>query len=130
MSRVPCSYFTLRVVPHPCDGVAVPVGVVVQSRPAEYLGLRAITDTDRLARLVPEVDVELLARYLRSCEGIVAGHEDAGEIALLPRPERFHWLAAPRSDVLQPSVVEHRMAEDPAGLLAELFAERVESAAR
>lgn len=130
MSKVPCSFFTLRVVPHPYNGVAVPVGVVVQSRPAEYLGLLAITDADRLARLVPDVDVELLVRYLRSCECIAAGREDAGEIALLSRPERFHWLAAPRSDVLQPSAVEHVRTEDPARLLAELFAERVEADVR
>jgi hypothetical protein len=127
MSGTPCSFFTLRVVPHPYTGAGVPVGVVLQSRPAEYLGLRAITDADRLGRIAPDVDIELLTRYLRSYQSIAAGEENGGEIALLSRPERFHWLAAPRSDVLQPSPVEHRMAEDPATLLDELFGERVGS---
>jgi hypothetical protein len=122
---VPCSFFTLRVVPHPYDGAGTPVGVVVQSRPAEYLGIRVITDGERLARISPDVDVELLCRYLLSYEAIANGAEDGGEIALLSRPERFHWLAAPRSDVLQPSPVEHAMAERPASLLEELFDERV-----
>lgn len=125
---VPCSFAVLRVVPHPYTGEGVPVGVVLQSRPAEFIGLRAITDPHRLRVLAPDVDTGLLTRYLRSCEAIVAGDEDAGEVALLSRPERFHWLTAPRSDVLQPSPVEHRRAPDPAALLDELFRDRVPAA--
>jgi hypothetical protein len=98
---------------------------VLQSRAAEYLGIRAIADPDHLRRIAPDVDADLLARYLDSCEAIIAGEERAGPIALLSRPERFHWLAAPRSDVLQPSTVEHRSVEDPESLLQELFVERI-----
>jgi len=126
MSPVPCSFFVLHVVPHPHTGAAAPVGVVVQSRPAEYLGLRAITDPDRLRRVAPALDIELLTRYLASLHAVAAGDAAGGEIALMSRPERFHWLAAPRSDVLQPSPVEHRTVDDPEELLDELFRARVE----
>lgn len=129
MSMVPCSYFTLRLVPHPHTGEGVPIAMVVQSRPAEYLGLQAITDPRRLRQIGPKVDLDLLLRYLDSCEAIARGDARAGEIALMSPPERFHWLAAPRSDVLQPSPVEHTMAEDPASLLQRLFQERVEAVA-
>jgi hypothetical protein len=125
MRPVACSYFTLRVVPHPYTGAGVPVAVVLQSRPAEYLGIRAITDPDRLRTLAPDVDIELLCRYLDSYQAIAAGRAEGGEIALLSRPERFHWMAAPRSDVLQPSDTEHAVAEDPEGLLERLFDEWV-----
>ena len=125
MSGVACSFFTLNVVPHPYTGEGVPVGVVLQSRPAGFLGMRAVTEPDRLRRMAPDVDIGLLHRYLLSCQAIVAGVADGGEIALLSPPERFHWLAAPRSDVLQPSATEHRMAEDPETLLESLFRERV-----
>lgn len=128
MSDVACSWFVLRVVPHPYTGAGAPVAVVLQSRPAEYLGIRAITDPDRLRALAPDVDLELLHRYLTSYRAIAAGDADAGEIALLSRPERFHWMAAPRSDVLQPSATEHGMAADPAARLEALFSERVEGA--
>jgi hypothetical protein len=74
---------------------------------------------------VPDVDAELLARYLAACRAIAAGDEAAGEIALLSPPERFYWLTAPRSDVLQPSTVQHGFAEDPAARLLELFREHV-----
>lgn len=121
----PCSFFSLCVVSHPHLGERVPVGVVLQSRPAEFLGMEVITDAHRLASLVPDADLEMLARYLESCRAIVAGEERGGEIARLSMPERFHWLAAPRSDVIQPTAVEYRTAEDPEALLASLYRERV-----
>jgi len=124
----PYSWAVLRAVAHPYTGDGVSVGVVLQSRPAEYVGVEAITDTARLRALVPDVDAELLARYLASCRAIAAGDERAGEIALLSPPERFHWLTAPRSDVLQPSPVQHATTDDPARRLRELFAELVEPA--
>lgn len=126
MKGLPCSWSVLRVVPHPHTGEGAPVGVVLQCRPALYVGLRAVTDPDRLRRIAPDADVALLARYLRSCEAIARGREDAGDIALLSPPERFHWLSSPRSDVLQPGPVEYGSASEPAELLERLFRERVE----
>lgn len=122
----PVSWAILRAVPHPYTGVGVPVGVVLQSRPAEFVGLRAVTDPDRLQALAPDADTQLLARYLRSCELIAAGDEAGGEIALLSPPERFHWLTAPRSDVIQPSPVQREIADDPAARLDALFQQHVE----
>lgn len=119
--RIPYSFALLRVVPHPHTGAFVHVGVVLQSRPAEFVGLRAVTEVARLRQMAPDADVELLARYLRSCEAIAAGEEWAGEIALLSAPERFHWLTAPRSDVIQSSPVHNGLTGDPAATLRELF---------
>lgn len=125
MSGHPCSWSVLRVVPHPHTGVGQPVGVVVHSRPAEYLGIRLMSEREALEARAPAVDLELLSRYLHTYQGVVEGRGDAGPIALLSAPERFYWLAAPRSDVLQPSAVEHGAAPDPAALLQRLFQERV-----
>jgi len=129
VSGQPCSWAVLHVVPHPHTGHGAPVGVVLQSRPAMYVGFRGISDADRLMQLAPDVDIELLVRYLRQCEAIAEGREEAGEIALLSPPERFHWLSAPRSDVLQPGHLEYGMADDPARLLDTLFRNRVENPA-
>src|SRR5207302_879698 len=78
---------------------------VVHARTVEFLALRVVTDEKLLAAHVPGVDADLLARYLRSCEAICAGDVAAGPMALAPPSERFHWLTAPRSDVLQSSPV-------------------------
>ena len=125
--RQPYSFALLRAVPHPYTGAGVPVGLVLQSRPAEFIGLEAVTDPDRLRRLAPGVDVELLSRYLRSCRAIARGEASAGEIALLSAPERFHWLTAPRSDVIQPGPLQHGVTENPAATLRELFEKHVPS---
>jgi hypothetical protein len=118
-------FAVLRVVPHVHRGEFVNVGVVVHARTAEFLAMRAVTDPEALRALAPEVDTELLARYLLCSQGICDGDADAGEIALAPPSERFHWLSAPRSDVLQSSPVHEGICEDPAKVLEELFAKLV-----
>lgn len=120
----------LRVVPHVHLGVFTPVGVVVHARTAEFLGARVLTAPDELRARIPGVDHELLARYLRSWQAICDGDARAGPVALAPPSERFHWLTAPRSDVLQSSPIHEGLSDDPARALDELFAIYVEGTAR
>ncbi len=119
--RVAYHYAVLRVVPHVRTGAFVNVGVVLHARTAEFLAVRVITDEDRLRALAPDVDIELLARYLRCYDGIARGDPAAGSIALLPPSERFHWMTAPRSDVLQPSPVHSGLSANPREALDELY---------
>ncbi|HEX6534383.1 MAG TPA: DUF3037 domain-containing protein [Gemmatimonadaceae bacterium] len=114
-------FAVLRAVPHVHLGEFVPVGVVVHARTEEFLGVRVLADVDALRARVRDVDVELLARYLRACEAIGAGDPAAGPVALAPTSERFHWLTAPRSDVIQCSPVHGGLTEHPARALDELF---------
>jgi hypothetical protein len=118
-------FAVLRVVPRVHLGAFVNVGVVVHARTAEFLALRAVTDERVLATHVPGVDANLLARYLRSCEAICAGDVAAGPMALAPPSERFHWLTAPRSDVLQSSPVHEGICDDPRRAHDALFEEYV-----
>lgn len=120
-AEVDYDFAILRAVPHVHLGTFAPVGVIVHARTAEFLGLRAITDVAMLRERVPDVDVELLARYLRSYEAVAAGDPSAGPVALAPSSERFHWLTAPRSDVLQSSPIHEGLCDDPARALERLF---------
>ncbi len=124
--HVDYDFAVLRVVPRVHLGAFVNVGVVLHARTAEFLALRALTDSAALARRLPGVDAELLARYLRSCEAICAGDASAGAVALAPPSERFHWLTAPRSDVLQSSAVHEGVCDDPQLELERLYAEYVQ----
>ena len=119
-------FAVLRAVPHVHVGAFVPVGVVLHARTAEFLGMRALTEPAALRRRVADVDPELLARYLRAHLAICAGDPEAGPVALTSPSERFHWLTAPRSDVLQSSPVHEGVCEDPTTALEELFAAYVE----
>ena len=114
-------FAVLRAVPHVHLGTFAPVGVIVHARTAGFLGFRALTNAAALRRLMPDVDVELLVRYLESYEGIAAGDPAAGPVALAPTSERFHWLTAPRSDVLQSSPIHEGVCSDPAAALERLF---------
>jgi len=119
--RVPYSFALLRAVPHVYLGVFHNVGVVVHAPAADFLGIRVITDLKQLAECAPGADTELLARYLAACCAVCEGDGSAGPLALAAPSERFHWITAPRSDVLQASPV-HVGIGDPRRALDELYA--------
>ena len=119
--RIAYHFAVLRVVPHVHLGAFTNVGVVLHARTAEFLDIRTIDDVASLRTLAPDVDVELLARYLACYHGICAGDPSAGPIALVSPSERFHWITSPRSDVLQSSPVHEGLGTDPARALAELY---------
>jgi hypothetical protein len=116
------SFAVLCVVPHPHLGTAIPVGVILHARTAQFIGIRVLTDPAQLSVRAPGVDVELLCRYLDGLRAVAEGASDAGPVALLPTSERFHWLTAPRSDVLQTGRVHSGLTEEPAAELERLFA--------
>jgi hypothetical protein len=119
-------FAVLRAVPHVHLGTFTPVGVLLHARQAGFLGLLALTNESTLRDRVPSVDVGLLAKYLRTMERVASGDAMAGPIALAPTSERFHWLTAPRSDVLQASPVHEGLCDgDPERTLARLFAQYV-----
>lgn len=122
-------YAVLRVVPHVYLGTFVPVGVMVHARTADFLGMRVLVDEAQLRARVPGVDLDLLIRYLRACQLVCEGDATAGPVALAPPSERFHWLTAPRSDVIQSSPVHSGMTEDPKAALDELYARFIEPTA-
>ena len=125
MGGSPFSYAILRVVPRVERGERINVGVVVFCRPLDYLGARTQLDVGRLRALAPGLDPEDVRPHLHAVERIAAGDPAAGPIARLDRTERFHWLTAPSSTVLQPSEVHTGLCDDPAAELDHLFAELV-----
>jgi hypothetical protein len=114
-------FAVIHAVPHVHLGRYEPVGVVLHARTREFLALKALTDPAVLRARLPDMDAELLARYLRSYEAVAAGDPSAGPVALAPSSERFHWLTAPRSDVLQSSPIHEGLCDDPAQAIERLF---------
>jgi hypothetical protein len=125
MTRGPWTSYdfaVVRVVPHVHLGCFVNGGVVVPARNAEYLAARLLTDPARLRERVPDLDPDRLSRYLLAYGAVVEGKPEAGPVALVPPSERFHWLTAHRSDVLQTSPIHEGLCRDPALAIAELYA--------
>ena len=114
-------YAMIRVVPRPEREEFLNAGVVLFCVARDYLKARTVPDQRRLANLWPEVDVSMVADHLAAFSSICDGAPDAGPIAKLTRRERFHWLVAPRSTVIQVSPVHSGLCGDPELALEELF---------
>lgn len=123
-----CDYdfAVVRVVPRVDLETFENVGVVLHSRTEEFLDARIVIHPRSLQALVPAADHELLARYLSNYVSVARGDASAGPLALLPTSERFHWLTAPRSDVIQCSSVHGGRTKDLPGTLEALFDRYVE----
>ena len=76
----------------------------------------------RLRALDPSADLALIARHLDNFLAICAGDPAGGPLAALPYSERFHWLTAPRSTIIQTSPVHTGQCDDPQTALADLLA--------
>ena len=114
-------YAILRVVPDVERGEALNAGVVLFSRRLGFLGARTALDADALAAMAPECDPEAVRTHLSALERVAAGVPDGGPIAALEPSERFHWLTAPSSTMVQPSAVHTGLTSDPAAELEHLF---------
>jgi hypothetical protein len=119
------SYAIVRVVPRVERGEFLNVGVVIFSREQDFLGARVEIDAERLRSLAPDVDLEAVERHLRTFRAISDGRAEGGPIAALPTPERFHWLVAPRSTMIQTSPVHVGRSDEPSTALAGLLREFV-----
>ena len=114
-------YAIIRVTPEVERGECVNVGVVLICRQRRYLGMRLALDEARLRALWPLRDVEAVRRQLDGMRRVCEGERDAGPIARLSQAERFHWLVAPSSTIIQPSPVHSGLCDDPAAVLDELM---------
>ena len=114
-------YAVVRVVPLIERGECLNAGVILYSRRHGFLGARTGLDEAALAALAPDCDPDEVRAQLETLERVAAGSEDGGPIAGLDPSERFHWLTAPSSTIVQSSAVHTGLTSDPAGELDHLF---------
>ncbi len=118
--REPFQYALLRAVPRIERGECINAGVIVFCRTRAFLEARMRLDRARLAALAPFADPVPIERHLALLALVAAGDPAGGAVAALPRSERFHWLVAPSSTVVQASPVHTGLCEDPSVTLAHL----------
>ncbi|HEU4834358.1 MAG TPA: DUF3037 domain-containing protein [Pyrinomonadaceae bacterium] len=119
-------YAVVRVVPKVDREEFINAGVIVSCPELSFLEARIKLNEARLLALDPSVDLELVRKHLASIPTICRGGDGAGSIGQLPQRQRFHWLVAPRSTVIQTSAVHTGRCADPAAALAHLVATMVE----
>jgi hypothetical protein len=118
-------YAVWRVVPSIERGERVNVGVVVHSRRHRFLGARVLLDHERLLALHPDLDLDALQAHLDGLLRVARGDPEAGAVAALDAADRFGFLTAPSSTVVQPSAVHVGLCDDPEAELEKLFRELV-----
>jgi hypothetical protein len=119
-ARRPFAYAVLRVVPRVERGEYLNVGVALFCRRDDFLELRTHLDAERLAAFAPGLDPEPVRARLEELRRIVGGDGAGGALAALEPSERFGWLVAPSSTMIQPSEVHTGMTDDPPATLDRL----------
>jgi hypothetical protein len=121
----PFQYAIVRVVPDVERGECLNAGVVLYCRQRRFLAARTELDEERVRTLAPDADLDAVRGHLDAMCRIADGDPAAGPIAALPASERFHWLVAPSSTIIQCSPVHTGLSEDPAAELDHLMARLV-----
>lgn len=123
-------YAIVRVVPRVERGELINAGVILHCPARRFLDARIELDIARLRALAPDVDVDAVHGHLASIPRVCAGGSEAGPIGQLPQRERFHWLVAPRSTIIQTSPVHAGLCMEPQEALDALMRRMVRLPAR
>ncbi|GLW08417.1 hypothetical protein Misp01_35470 [Microtetraspora sp. NBRC 13810] len=119
-------YAVIRVIPRIERGELINAGVIVYCQPRDFLCAKVELDAVRLRALDPHADTEAVRRsleaYTKACEGSL------GPLAEESPGERFRWLTAPRSTIVQSGPVHAGLTADPEAELGRLFAQLVRTA--
>ena len=123
-------YAVIRIVPRVERAEFVNAGVILACRASDFLEARIELDEARLRALDPGVDLATVREHLAAIPRICAGGAAAGALGRLSRRERFDWLTAPRSALIQTSPVHTGRCADPAAALDHLLRTMVRAPGR
>lgn len=118
-------YAVIRVVPRVEREEFVNAGIILFCKKEKFLKCIYEIDEPRLRTLFPGIDIELIQKNLQAFENIASGKAEGGPIAKLDVPERFRWLTASRSTIIQTGKVHPGLAENNENILNRLFDELV-----
>jgi DUF3037 family protein len=128
--RDPFTYAIVRVVPRIERGEQINAGVILFCRQRDFLAALVALDDSRLRALDADVSAQDVREHLDAIVRVAEGDPAAGPIASMPSSERFGWLVAPSSTVIQTSEVHTGLTAHPRKTLETLFDELVKPAGR
>jgi hypothetical protein len=120
-ARSAYEYAIVRVVPRVEREEFVNAGAIVFCVERGFLAARVELGREKILALAPDADLALIEEHLRAIPAIAAGGEGSGPIGKLSPRERFRWLVAPRSTVVQTSPVHAGLCEEPERALEDLL---------
>lgn len=118
-------YAVIRIVPRVEREEFLNVGVILYCPKQKFLKVKYLLNKERIAHFCDEIDINELEDHLKTFELISSASKDAGPIAKLPIAERFRWLTATRSTIVQTSKVHPGFCTDAEETLIKLFGQLV-----
>lgn len=119
-------YAVIRIVPRVEREEFLNVGVVLYCASRKFLQAKYLLDRNRISSFSPNTDIAEIEAFLAAFERICTGSKEGGTIGRLPAPDRFRWLSATRSTVVQCSKVHPGLCSDPTEMLERLFCQLVQ----
>lgn len=119
-------YAVIRIVPRVEREEFINAGVILYCAKKRFLKLLYKTDEQRIRTLCEKINMDIIRDHLRAFESICNGDANGGPIARLPVAERFRWLTAVRSTMIQVSKVHPGFCDDPDDKIQQLFKQLVD----
>jgi len=119
--KVKYEFSIIRIVPKVERQEFFNAGVILFSRAKKYLGVKYQIDPKKLACFSSEIDQETIETYLKAWGNVCDGSTKGGVIGDMDLPDRFRWLTASRSTIIQSSITHSGLCEDPEMELEKLF---------
>lgn len=123
--RFTFEYAIIRVVPKVEREEFFNVGVILFSKQKKFLGVKYKINEKLLEAFTDEIELEYLSEYLKAWELICEGAPLGGTIGKLELSDRFRWLTATRSTIIQSSKTHPGLCEDPERELQDIFQKMV-----
>ncbi len=119
-------YAVIRIVPRVEREEFINAGIIVFCKKEKYLSCKVELNEEKLLSLYADADIEFIRQNLQAFENIALGKKSDSEIGTLETPERFRWLTATRSTVIQASKVHPGLCFNEDETLQKLFQQYVE----
>jgi hypothetical protein len=118
-------YAVIRVVPRVEREEFLNVGVILFCKKAKFIKMLFAIEEAKIKLFSSELNLEQLQLNLDSFQKIAHGVKNGGPIAQFEMPERFRWLTALRSSVIQTSRPHSGLSNDLEKTAIHLFEEMV-----
>lgn len=105
-------YAVIRYVPDVEREEFINVGIAMMCKRRRWLKVELHINAERIFAISPDADIDALRRQLQSFADIAAGEKSAGPISQYPVEERFRWITAVKSCVIQTSRPHPGMTAD------------------
>lgn len=119
--KVTYEYAIIRLIPRVEREEFINIGAILFSKRKRFVAMRYQLNRTRIEAFCPDINIELIENYLKAWEQVCKGDPHGGAIGKFDLPDRFRWLTATRSTIIQSSAVHPGLCTDPQATLDDVF---------